>query len=720
MATRAPFNHADLARLVDPRTIAIVGMSPRAGAFGMRSFENLGHFAGDVYFVNAKYDRIAERPCYASLAALPKPPDCVVLVVPKDGVEGLLGEAADAGAGGVIVYASAYGEMEDGDGKAAQERIAAIAHEKKLRVLGPNCIGLVNNITRAGMTFMPDYCKLPHHVGPVAIVSQSGALGYALLQAAERGRGFSHFISAGNSCDIDIADLIAYLADEPGCRSIICVFEGIRDPGKLLAAGERARRAGKPVVVYKLGASESGALAARSHTGALASSHAAMLALFERAGFVVVDDFEALVETAHFLAVAGRPSARGVAVVSSSGGAGVIAADKAEKYEVPMPQPLEATTKVLQTIVPAFGAARNPCDPTGQVLNVPESFSLCVSALLEDPQYGALVLPQSLSHPEVTIARYAQIRALADKYGKPIAIAWISEWLQGPGADLFESDEKLSLFRSMDRCFAAIAAWHAYVDRTDDVAKQPAAKRRSDPGAAANAETILGALSGVLIERNAKRVLTAYGVPVGEDKLAGSAEDAVTAAGSFGYPVALKIESAAISHKTEAGGVRLNLADAASVRVAYAEILTNARKLTNDIAGVSVQPMAKSGVELIIGSRVDPVVGPVVLVGLGGVMVELMRDTVLAIAPVSMRQAEAMLARLKGYPLLTGFRGSIPVDMDALADTIARISELGADLAERIFEIDVNPIIARPEGVLAVDALITTTRSVSALASDRL
>ncbi len=703
MVTRAPFEHEELSRLIDPRTIAIVGMSPRAGAFGMRSFENLEHFSSEVFLVNAKYDRIADRACFASLAALPKPPDCVVLVVPKDGVEALLGEAADAGAGSVIVYASAYGEMGDGEGKAAQDRIAVIANERKLRVLGPNCIGLVNNITRAGMTFMPDYCKLPHRVGPVAIVSQSGALGYALLQAAERGRGFSHFISAGNSCDIDVADLIAFLADDPGCRSIICVFEGIRDAAKLLAAGERARRAGKPVVVYKLGASESGALAAQSHTGALASSHAAMLALFERAGFVVVDDFEALVETAHFLARAGKPLARGVAVVSSSGGAGVIAADKAEKYGVPMPQPLEATTKALKTIIPAFGAARNPCDPTGQVLNVPESFTRCVSALLEDPQYGALVLPQSLSHPEVTIARYAQIRALADKYGKPIVIAWLSEWLQGPGADLFESDERLSLFRSMDRCFAAIAAWHA---RSEAPAPRTAA-RRCGPGAKSAAEAFLGPATGVLTERLAKCVLSAYGVPVVPDALAQSADEAVAAASGFGYPVVLKIESPAIAHKTEAGGVRLALADPMSVRTAYTEILTNARKVTADIAGVLVQPMAKPGVEVIVGARVDPVVGAVVLVGLGGVMVELVRDTVLAVAPVSIDEASAMLARLKGYRLLTGFRGSAAVDLDALADAIARISELAADHAGRICEIDVNPILARPDGVLAVDALIS-------------
>lgn len=702
MATREPFAHADLARLVNPQAVAIVGMSPRPGAFGMRSFENLAHFSGEVFLVNAKYDRIADRPCYPSLASLPKPPDCVVLVVPKDGVETLLGEAADAGAGGVIVYASAYGEMEVGDGKAAQDRIARIAKDRDLRVLGPNCIGLVNNITRAGMTFMPDYCKLPHRVGPVGIVSQSGALGYALLQAAERGRGFSHFISAGNSADIDIADLIAFLADDPGCRAIVCVFEGVRDAGKLLAAGERARRAGKAVVIYKLGATQAGALAAQSHTGSLASSHDAMLALFERAGFVVVDDFEALVETGHFFACAGKPSARGVAVVSSSGGAGVIAADKAEKYGVPMPQPLEATTRVLRTIVPDFGAARNPCDPTGQVLNVPESFTRCVSALLEDPQYGALVLPQSLSHPEVTVARYAQIRALAEKYGKPIVIAWLSEWLQGPGADLFESDDRLPLFRSMDRCFAAIAAWHAYAD-----AKAPrAAVRRSDPGAKAAVTEMLGAARGTLTERQAKRVLAAYGVPVVGDRLARTADEAVAAAAGFGYPVALKIESVAIAHKTEAGGVRLGITDAAGVRAAYAEIIANAQKITDDIAGVLVQPMAKPGVEVIVGARVDPVIGAIVLVGLGGVMVELMRDTQIAIAPVSVEEAKTMLSRLRGYRLLTGFRGSEAVDIEALADGIARISELAADQAGLLSEIDVNPVLARPDGLLAVDALI--------------
>lgn len=703
MTPRQPFAHSELARLINPRSVAIVGMSPRPGAFGMRSFENLSHFSGEVFLVNAKYDRIADRPCYPSLAALPKPPDSVVLVVPKEGVEALLVEAADVGAGGVIVYASAYGEMEGGDGKAAQARIAEIARTRKLRVLGPNCIGLVNNISRAGMTFMPDYSKLPHRVGAVGIVSQSGALGYALLQAAERGRGFSHFISAGNSADIDIADLIAFLADDPGCRSIVCVFEGIRDVGKLLAAGGRARKAGKPVVIYKLGATQAGAMAAQSHTGSLASSHAAMLALFERAGFVVVDDFEALVETGHFFASAGRPMARGVAVVSSSGGAGVIAADKAELHGVSMPQPLDATTRLLQTIVPAFGAARNPCDPTGQVLNVPESFTACVSALLEDPQYGVLVLPQSLSHPEVTVARYAQIRELAEKYGKPIVIAWLTEWLQGPGADLFESDPRLSLFRSMDRCFAAIAAWHAHANRV----ARPEVPRRSGYDANRAVANILSNAGKTLGERQAKLVLAAYGIPVVPEALAKTVDEAVAAAADLGFPVALKIDAPAISHKTEAGGVRLGLVDAAGVRAAFGEIMANARKVTGEISGVLVQPMARPGVEVIVGARIDQVVGPVVLAGLGGVMVELMRDTTVAVAPVSASEAKNMLSRLKGYPLLTGFRGSSPVDVDALADAIARISELASDHAGVISEIDVNPIFARPDGIIAVDALIT-------------
>lgn len=696
---RAAYTRAELERLIAPRSIAVVGASPRAGAFGMRTLENLAQYAGEVFPVNAKYEAIGERRCYASLAALPHPPDCVVLVVPRDGVEAALEEAAAAGAGAAIVYASGYGEMAHEDAGRTQRRLAAIARAARMPLLGPNCMGLVNHALRAGVTFIPEYARAPADAGSIAVVSQSGALGYSLAQAWDRGFGIRYFFSVGNSADVDVGDLVAAMAEDASVRAIACLFEGAPSAARMLEAGSRARRAGKPVVVFKLGQSEDGAAAARSHTGSLAGSAVAWRALFARAGFVPVDDYDALLETAAFFAAAGRPLARGVAAISGSGGAGVMAADKAAAHGVPMPQPLPATVAKLRAIVPEFGAARNPCDPTGQVLSVPDSFGKCCRALLEDPQYGALVVPATVAMVETAKDRVPTMAALAREQPKPVVLVWLSEWLQGPGAEDYEKDERIPVFRSMERCFAAIAAWQAQAEQRHEPAPRLA------PQAAAQAASALLAKAGPsLTESEAKRVLAAYGVPVVRERLAHNDEEALAAARALGYPVVLKAESPSILHKTELGVVKLGIGDDAALRKAYDEIVAAAKG--HELRGVLVQPML-SGVEVIVGARVDPAVGPVVLVGSGGVLVELMQDSVAALAPVSVAEAKAMLARLKGYKLLTGFRGSAPVNVDALADAIARVSELAADLAGEIEELDVNPLRCGPQRVAAVDALIT-------------
>jgi acyl-CoA synthetase (NDP forming) len=697
--SRAAYTRAELARLIAPRSIAVVGASTRAGAFGMRTLENLAHYTGEVFPVNAKYESVAGRKCYPSLAALPHAPDCVVLVVPREGAEAALEEAAAAGAGGVIVYASGYGEMAHEDTGRAQRRLADIARAANMPMLGPNCMGLVNHASRAGMTFLSEYARAPGPAGPIAVVSQSGALGYSLAQAWDRGLGIRYFFSAGNSADVDVADLVAAMAEDDEVQAIACLFEGAPSAARMLEAGERARRAGKPVIVFKLGTSEDGAAAARSHTGSLAGSAVAWRALFERAGFVAVDDFESLLEYASFFAAAGKPGARGVAAISGSGGAGVMAADKAAAHGLPMPQPLPETVQKLRGIVPEFGAARNPCDPTGQVINNPESFRGCCRALLADPQYGVLVVPSTVAVMETAKDRVPQMAEVALEQAKPVVLVWLSEWLQGPGSDEYERNAKIPVFRSMERCFAAIAAWHVRGAR----AFAPA-PRRSPPDAAREARRRLAAATGNLTESEAKRVLAAYGVPVVEERLAKNVEQALAAAKAVGFPVAMKAESPTILHKTELGVVRLGLADEAALRTAYEEIVAAAQG--HVLRGVLVQPMIP-GMEIIVGARIDPVVGPVVLVGSGGVLVELVQDSVAALAPVSAAEAKSMLARLKGYKLLTGFRGSAPVDIDKLADAVARISEFAADFTGEIEELDVNPIRCGPRGIAAVDALIT-------------
>src|SRR5258706_1875545 len=590
--SRPLYTRAQLERLIAPRSIAIVAAAPRDGSLGWRMLEVLANCRGPIWPVNGRYGEIGGRPCFASLAALPDKPDLVALVVPREGVEAALKQAAQAGAGGVIVYASGYGEMERDEAGVAQRRLAEIARAARMPMLGPNCMGMVNHALGVGVSFIPEYSKMPRRLGPIAFVSQSGALGYCLAQACERGLGFRYFFSAGNSADVDVADLISAMAEDADVRAIACLFEGVPSARRLLEAGEKARRAGKPVIVYKLGTSEDGAAAARSHTGSLAGSAEAFRALFDRAGFVAVDDYEALVEYAKFFAASGRPLARGVAVVSGSGGDGVIAADMAARHGVPMPQPTDKTTAALRAVVPEFGAARNPCDPTGQVLSVPESYGKCCRALLEDPQYGVLLCAMSVAAHETGNARAGTIAALAREQPKPVSVVWVSEWLQGPGSEGYEADDRVGMFRSLDRCYAAIAAWQRWHETPP--AAEPRLSRRNACEFSGRKKT--------LTEREAKEVLARYAVHGEPERVAKNAQEAVSAAEAIGFPVVLKADGD-IEHKTEAGAVKLDLRDAASVAAACAD-MTAAKQ------GFLLQPMLQVGVARVVGIQRDPRGGP--------------------------------------------------------------------------------------------------------------
>ena len=370
-----------------------------------------------------------------------------------------------------------------------------------------------------------------------------------------------------------------------------------------------------------------------------------------------------------------------------------------------LPQPGPEAQAVLEAAIPEFGSARNPCDVTAQVINNPESFNRCTRAMLEDPAYGALILPQVVSGA-LTIDRVPVVAGLAEGAGKPICITWINEWLEGPGSDLYEANPNTVVFRSTDRCFRAIAAWQW----REAIRQAPAPARRaasSGPEAAA-ARRLLDAAGSRLSESQAKAVLAAYGVPVAEEALVQDVDGAAEAAARIGYPVALKLDSPDIAHKTEAGVVRLALRDEVALRQAVAEILAAAGRIdpAPSIRGLSVQPMIPAGVELVVGARLDPQFGPLIVVGLGGVLVELLADTAVELAPVDAGQARRMLESLKGYKLLTGYRGSAPVDLDRLAGIVSAVSRLAADLADTIAEIDVNPVICSAERIVAVDGLI--------------
>ena len=702
---RRVYRHAELAGLIDPQSVAIIGASPRPNSFGDRVRGNLAGFRGRVHLVNGKYAEIGGSPCHPSLAALPEVPDCAVIVANRETVEGIIADCAGAGVRHAIVFASGYAETGKPERAAQQARLATLARRHAIRLIGPNCIGIANYRTGAAITFSGT--PHPAAVGSraVGVVSQSGALGFALAQGIERGVAISHVLTSGNGSDVDTADFVAYLAEEPSCRAIACLFEGIATPRRLIEAAEIAWDADKPLVICKIATGEAGARAAMSHTGSLAGTEEAWQAAFARAGVVSVTDFDALLETASFLAKAPPPAARGVVVVATSGGAGIMAADKAERHRIALPQPAPETTAILESRIPEFGSPRNPCDVTAQVITDPESFRACCQAVLADPAYGALVTPLVYSYAP-TVKRLPVMSELAEQSGKIVCNVWLTEWPGGPGARETQADPHLALFRSMEGCFATLAAWHVRADRR----AAPAIRERAAPEGAseAAAKAVRAAPGRVLTEREAKEVLALYGIPVIAERLATETEDAVGAAASLGYPVAMKIESPDIPHKTEAGVIRLGIDSADAARRAFAELVARAGALEPPprVNGVLVQQMARPGIELMLGARVDPLFGPTILVGLGGLLVELLKDVAVALAPVSAAEALAMLRRLKGFGALRGFRGSRPVDLDGLAAIIGRFSELAADQAALVSDIDVNPVICDGDGIVAVDALM--------------
>jgi acetyltransferase len=714
---RQVYRMADLHRLIDPRIIAVVGASETQGSFGHRTLSNLTGFNGRVFGVNPKYRAAGGFPCVPSIADLPEPPDCVLLCVARPQVEEMLQQAIDIGSGGAIVYASGFAETGLPDRIEHQTRLVEIAERGNIRLVGPNCVGLANMRSGAAMNFMPD-CggMMRQRAGKVAVVSQSGALGYTVLQAMERGVGISHYLAAGNAADVDICDYVAALADDPELRAIICLFEGVKSGARFLEAARLADASGKALIVYKAGNTETSGKAALSHTGTLVGSIAAYHAAFEDVGAVVTDDLEAVLELANFFARTGRPrGGRGIGIMATSGGAGVISADKAEQKGLTLP-PLALATRIeLEKVVPDFGAVANPADLTAEVLKTASTFAHCLDAFVADPGFSAVVVPLVFAHASATGSRAPVLTEVASRTDCALIAIWMNEWLEGPGSALLDADSRLTLFRSADRCFTAIRAWLDWHERRDRIAAAPTAERRSPPGAADAARAIIAAARGkgdapahqALGERDSKRILTAYGIAVPAEEIVPGPAEAAAAAARIGFPVVLKIASADIAHKTEVEGIRVGLRDAVAVQQAAVEVLAAVRRHRPDalLEGLSVQSMAPPGAELVLGIRRDAQFGPLVAIGSGGVLVELLQDVTTSLAPITPDKAQRLLESLRGYKLLAGFRGSPALDVAAAVDTICRFSELAADLADLISEADVNPVIVGVRGAVAADAL---------------
>lgn len=718
----SPYTQQDLRPLYDPKSIAVVGASPRAGSFGGRTVDNLAGYDGALYPVNEKYAEIGGHTCYPSLAALPEVPDLAVLTTPAASIEALLEDCIAAGVPAVMVYASGFAEVATDEGIAAQSRIAKRATEAGVRLLGPNCVGLLNYISGARISFAgtPEgRLAIGPAIGPaIGLVCQSGALGFALAQAMDRGVAFSHVVTSGNSSDVDVADWISALADDPNCTAIACAFEGVSDPLKFLAAARLAWDRKKPLIVFKMATGKEGAAAAMTHTASLAGSATLWAALLDKAGAIAVHDFDALVETAWFFAKAPAPKAAGVAMLSGSGGAAIMSADSAELAGVPMPQPTPEVVARLKQLIPPFVPARNPCDVTAGVINDMDTLLSCADALLGDPNYGALLYGYTYAY-DVATRRQPHLSAIAKKHGKPLIYVWMSELREGPGNREAVADPNVIVVHSMRRAMELVRLWTQRADRlaAQTTTSQTAAPLALPDGAKSRAMAILNrarqgdnggvSTTGALNEAMSKSLLACYGIDVPRDIRVTTACEASQAAQALGGNLVLKVDSPDIPHKSDIGGVVLNVTDPDAAALAFNAIMQACTKAHPKarIDGVLVQEMVPQGLEIIAGFRNAEGFGPVMTLGLGGVLTEVLADTATALAPLGPDQARDMLMSLRGARLLNGYRGAPAVELAKLAHSIAALSRMAVDFADDLVECDVNPLICLPDRIIAVDAL---------------
>lgn len=691
---------SDVNPLLRPRSIAIVGASAdfsRVNGRPLRFLLEKG-YGGRIFPVNPRYERIGALTCYPDAASLPEAPDLAVVAVPAQSVPASLRALGERGTKAAVVFSSGFSETGE-PGRALEQEAVAAARAAGMRLCGPNCLGLVNAWDNVMATF-GQYADGETPPGPVAFVTQSGAFGTAIAALARRrGLGLGYFVNTGNEADVGFVEVLhAVLADDR-IRVVAGYIEGLRDGHALAGLADEALRAGKPLVLAKVGRTPAGARAAASHTGSLAGADEVFDGVVRGRGMLRARNEEHMLDIVEVLARCGLPQGRGIGIVTQSGGAGVLMADRAEELGLEVPV-LDARTQArLREVLPGFGTAANPVDITGQFVAEPALLRDSVRIVLEDPRvHVALVWIQLMdAHVDRLLQIFDEIRSTVSK---PFIVCWVAA-----------SDRALAGLR--ERGIAALRGADPAVEACAGLMRFAEA-RRGHPAVMAERQALprpaleLPGAGGPVPTLAARSLLARAGVETAPCRLARDAEEAVAAAAELGYPVALKIESPDILHKTEAQGVRLDLRDASEVREACASLLATARRHAPQarIDGVLVQAMAKGTVELVVGLQNDPSFGPVVMAGLGGIHVEVLKDVVFRAAPVTPREALRMLDALRGRALLDGVRGRPPVDRDAVARLVSAVSCFGAAAGDRLASLDLNPVLAGPEGAVAVDWLL--------------
>jgi acyl-CoA synthetase (NDP forming) len=704
-AQAADRNHP-LDSFFSPSSIAIIGASrdPLKIPGLLLAFLRKNQFSGLIFPVNPNYPDIDGLTCYRSVSAIEAPIDLAIVIIPARAVLGALEECAKVGVRNAIIISSGFAE-EGGDSTAMQDAIAALAKSTGMRISGPNAEGFYNEAKRVAATFSPtvdvkpDAPRLIATRRRIGIVAQSGGIGFAFYNRARAlGIALSYVISTGNESDLGAGEFFDYMVQDCSTDVILLFIEGIRDTEKFLAAARRAAEIGKPVIVTKVGRSGAGERAAASHTASMAGWTAAYDAVFAKYGFIVSNDLDEAVTIAALLTTSPLPKGDRVAVVTASGGGGIWGADTVSAQGLQVPElsaPLQAT---IRGLIPSYGSPRNPVDITAQAVHS-GGLQKTIDLLDQSDEVDSILVVISLSSETRMPFKIAELRSRIDAQNKPIA---------------FYSYTLPSGFARTTLAEAGVVVlWgltHVGVAMRQLVRRAKFRLLPADAAAPALPDVSVHLTAATLSEIDSKSLLRAAGVAMPEEFLVTDRAGLDDAVSRTGFLLVMKIQSRDLPHKSEAGGVRLNIASRDDARTAFDALLENAHRHRPDAAiqGVLVGQMAKKGVEIIVGTMLDSTFGAMIMVGLGGITTELFRDVIYRPAPVSALEATAMLGELKAFPLLNGFRGAAKADVPALARLIAQISQLAAAFAHDIAEIEINPVLVHPmgEGVTIVDALV--------------
>jgi acetyltransferase len=690
-----------------PHSIALIGASRDREKIPGRLLEMLrkNEFPGKIYPVNPNYEEIDGLKCFKSITDVGTPIDLAVIIIPARGVLAALEQCAAASVKNAVIISSGFAE-EGGDSAAVQDQIASLAKRTGMRVSGPNAEGFYSQVQQVAATFSPTVDVKPGAMPPVAtkkrvgIVAQSGGIGFAFYHRAKAlGIAASYVVSAGNESDLGAGEFLDYMVQDPSTDVILLFIEGIRDVEKFLRAAQRAAEIRKPVIVTKVGRSGAGERAAASHTASMAGRSAAYDAVFAKYGFIVSNDLDEVMTIAGVLTTNPLPKGDRVAVLTVSGGAGIWGADTVSLQGLEVPELSASIQTEIMKLLPSYGTARNPIDVTAQGVHT-GGLQRSIDLLSASSEVDAILVVLSLSSETRMPFKQAELKPVLEAQHKPVV--FYSYTLPSEFA-------RRELAASGAVVLSGLTHVGTALRRAADYANfkpAPAAGHASLP----ERDFSAWLKSPLLSEADSKALLRAAGIALPEDVLVtdkGGLDDAVA---RVGFPLVMKIQSPDIPHKSEVGGVRVNIATKGEVFLAFEALVGSVRKARPDAAiqGVLVAPMAKKGVEIIIGTLQDATFGPMIMVGLGGITTELFRDTVYRPAPVSAEQAAAMLDQLKAAPLLQGFRGRAKADIPALARLIAQISLLAAQLRDQVAEIEVNPVLVHPQGqgVTVVDALV--------------